>query len=139
VSFSDRFEKKEFSIPTPRPIILPSGDQRQPKCRYGQSGQHHSAGGNGTLCSASPSCINCRTGAEAEAELQTEQLTLKLQPNPAGSEVSIDLSGFEGEYTVWVSIRDVNGKLFVMKQVQRGEGIGRVTLPVSHLLRDCLW
>jgi hypothetical protein len=79
------------------------------------------------------SCSNCRTSAEAESRPQTEAFTLKLYPNPASSEVSIDLSGFAEESAVQVKMTNMTGKLFVSEQVQIGEGVNKVTLPVSHL------
>jgi Tol biopolymer transport system component len=56
---------------------------------------------------------------------------LKLHPNPANREVVIDVSGFEGESVVQVKVRDMNGKLFVGKQVQTSRR--KATLSVGHL------
>jgi hypothetical protein len=77
---------------------------------------------------APASCSTCRV-----ASAEVESLSLKLYPNPASSEVSIDLSGFAGESAVQVKMSDMSGKLFVGQQVQLGEGVKQVTLPVSHL------
>jgi hypothetical protein len=79
-----------------------------------------------------PYCSTCRT-ANAERSLQVESLSLKLYPNPANNDVSIDLSGFEGESAVQVKMSDMTGKLFVGQQVQMEAGVKQVTLPVSHL------
>jgi hypothetical protein len=78
-------------------------------------------------------CSNCRTSVEAESSWQAEVLTLKVHPNPANRKVTIDLSGFAEESAVQVSMTDMTGKLFVGQQVQIGEGVKQVTLPVSHL------
>jgi hypothetical protein len=78
-----------------------------------------------------PKCSGCRTSAEAERGSET--LALKVHPNPASTEVTLDLSGFAQESVVQVKMSDVSGKLFVGKQVQLGEGVRKVTLPVSHL------
>lgn len=78
-------------------------------------------------------CSNCRTSAEAESRWQSEALTLKVHPNPANLKVTLDLSGFAEESAVQVRMTDMTGKLFVGQQVQIGEGIKQVTLPVSHL------
>jgi hypothetical protein len=81
-----------------------------------------------------PYCSTCRTASvEAESSLQTESLTLQLHPNPAITEVTVDLSGFEGEMAVQVKMSDMTGKLFVGQQVQMGEGVKQVTLPVSQM------
>jgi hypothetical protein len=78
-------------------------------------------------------CPNCRTTAEAESRLQTEALDLKVHPNPANREVTIELSGFAKESAVQVKMTDMTGKLFVGQQVQIGEGVKQVTLQVNHL------
>jgi len=71
---------------------------------------------------------SCQTRAESE-----EALGLKLQPNLASSEVSIDLSGFAQEQAVQVLISDMTGTLFVNQQVSLSEGEKQVSLPVRHL------
>ena len=80
------------------------------------------------LFAPNPACGNCRTSAEAE-----ESLTLRVHPNPASSEVTLDLSGFARESAVQVKMSDMTGKLFVSQQVQLPEGDKKVTLGVSHL------
>jgi hypothetical protein len=83
---------------------------------------------------ARTTCTNCRTTiAEVESKLPTEDLTLKLHPNPANREVSISLAGFEGESAVQVRMSDMAGKPFLGKQVKIGAGVNQVTLPVGHL------
>jgi hypothetical protein len=78
-------------------------------------------------------CTTCRSSAEVESQLPTEGFTLRLHPNPANQQVSIDLSGFAGESSVQVKMSDMSGKLFLGQQVQLSEGVNKVTLPVSHL------
>jgi hypothetical protein len=79
-------------------------------------------------------CSTCRVAsAEVESDPQTEGLTLKLHPNPASREVTVDLSGFAGESAVQVKMSDMTGKPFLGKQVQIGAGVNQVTLPVGHL------
>jgi hypothetical protein len=78
-------------------------------------------------------CTTCRASAEVGGSQQIQDLTLKLYPNPANREVAISLAGFEGESAVQVKISDMTGKPFVGQQVQLGEGVDQVTLPVSHL------
>jgi hypothetical protein len=80
-------------------------------------------------------CAGCRPDAAAESKGQTESLGLKLQPNPADRQVTIDLSGFAGESAVQVKMTDVNGKLFVSQHVELGAGKKQVTVPVSHLAK----
>jgi hypothetical protein len=77
-------------------------------------------------------CPNCRTAsAEAESQLQLEDFTLQLHPNPATREVTINLTGFEGESAVQVKMMDMAGKPFLRQQVQPS---GReVTLSIGHL------
>jgi hypothetical protein len=76
---------------------------------------------------------SARISTEAEGELPTESLGLRLYPNPADREVTIDLSAFAEESAVQVKMTDIRGKLYVSQQVQLGEGEKQVTLPVSHL------
>jgi hypothetical protein len=78
-------------------------------------------------------CAGCRTDAGAESKGQTVSLGLKLQPNPADRQVTIDLAGFAGEAAVQVKMTDMNGKLFVSQQVELAGGKKSVTVPVSHL------
>jgi hypothetical protein len=79
-------------------------------------------------------CSNCRAAnAEVASRKQMEALTLQVHPNPASSEVTIDLSGFAGESAVQVKMSDMTGKLHLGQQVQMGEGVEQVTLPVNHL------
>ena len=47
--------------------------------------------------------------------------------------MTIDLSGFAGESAVQVKMTDMNGKLFVNRQVELTTGEKSVTVPVSHL------
>ena len=62
-----------------------------------------------------------------------EALGLKLQPNPADHEVSIDLSAFSREQAVQVQISDMTGTLFVNQQVLLSQGEKQVSLPVAQL------
>jgi hypothetical protein len=56
-----------------------------------------------------------------------------VHPNPASTEVTIDLSGFAGESTVQVKMSDMTGKLFAHKQIQLEEEVKQVILPIHHL------
>ncbi len=80
-------------------------------------------------------CSACRISAEAEGGKRMDALTLKLHPNPASREVTLDLSGFAGETAVQVRMGDMNGRSFVTRQVQLKEGVSQVTIPVGHLPR----
>jgi uncharacterized protein YjdB len=79
-------------------------------------------------------CTSCReANAEVASRKQTEVLKLQVHPNPASSEVTIDLSGFAHESSVQVKMSDMTGKLHLGQQVQISEGVKQVTLPVNHL------
>jgi uncharacterized protein YjdB len=90
--------------------------------------------GSANLYPYEENCSTCRTAsAEVTSKLPKEALTLKLHPNPASREVTIDLSGFEGESAVQVTMSDVTSRPFVSQQVQLTTGVNQVTLPVNHL------
>jgi len=80
-------------------------------------------------------CTTCRTASTSPEKraVSAHELGLKLQPNPADRQVTIDLSGFAGESAVEVKMTDMSGKLHVSRQVQPAEAGKQVTVPVSHL------
>ena len=76
--------------------------------------------------------------AASEVELIPEAIPeARIFPNPVASMLTIDLSGFDSNHAVYISITDPFGKTMLTKRLEKGEGSIDVSqLPSGvHLLR----
>ena len=80
-------------------------------------------------------CTTSRSRAELASIPPTpsEGFILRLHPNPASREVSLDLSGFARKAAIEVQMRDRTGKVFKPGQIQLNarNNVEGVSLPVS--------